>query len=107
MDGIAQGKDYFYLGLGESVKGLESDVIFVIAAGASMWFPTGAGKVPFESHLLFTMSLICTSFMLASMPIIAWSSVVLKNSTIARDVKTVRDESAAARQNGLLNSAYG
>ncbi|CAM9282967.1 unnamed protein product, partial [Laminaria digitata] len=32
---------------------------------------------------------------------------VLKNSTIARDVKTVRDESAANRQNGLINTPYG
>lgn len=32
---------------------------------------------------------------------------VLKNSTIARDVKIVKDDSAAARQNGLLNSTYG
>ncbi|CAM9859795.1 unnamed protein product [Ascophyllum nodosum] len=32
---------------------------------------------------------------------------VLKNSTIAREVKTVKDASAANRQNGLINTHYG
>ncbi|CAM9754180.1 unnamed protein product [Ectocarpus sp. 12 AP-2014] len=32
---------------------------------------------------------------------------VLKNSTIAREVKTVRDDSAANRQNGLIHTPYG
>ncbi|CAN0067936.1 unnamed protein product [Pylaiella littoralis] len=32
---------------------------------------------------------------------------VLKNSTIAREVKTVKDDSAANRQNGLIHTPYG
>lgn len=35
------------------------------------------------------------------------TNAVLKNSTIAREVKTVRDDSAANRQNGLIHTPYG
>lgn len=34
-------------------------------------------------------------------------NAVLKNSTIAREVKTVKDDSAANRQNGLIHTPYG
>lgn len=54
-------------------------------------------RVPFfSSHLCFLLLLL-----------LLHDVTVLKNSTIAREVKTVKDDSAANRQNGLIHTPYG